>query len=125
MSTTFRSDRAAEAIRAAVTKAIREEVSDPRLNFVTITACEVTHDLGHAKVFYTILGDDEERQKAQAGFQSALPFLRSIVGQEVQLRSVPELSFRYDNSTDNAQRIEDILATLPELKKSEEKGERE
>lgn len=120
MSTTFRSDRAAEAIRAAVTKAIREEVSDPRLSFVTITACQVTHDLGHAKIFYTILGDDDERQKAQAGFQSALPFLRSIVGQEVQLRSVPELSFRYDNSSENAQRIEDILSSLPELKKSEE-----
>jgi ribosome-binding factor A len=120
MSTTFRSDRAAEAIRAAVTKAIREEVSDPRLSFVTITACEVTHDLQHAKVFYTVLGEEDARQKAQAGFQSALPFLRSIVGEEVQLRAVPELSFRYDNSTDNALRIEEILSTLPELKKSEE-----
>ena len=64
MSTTFRSDRAAEAIRAAATTIIREEVSDPGLGFVTITHCEVSQDLQNAKVFYTVLGDDDARMKA-------------------------------------------------------------
>ncbi len=115
MSTTFRADRAGEAIRMAVARLIRQEVSDPRLEPVTITAVEVTRDLGHAKIFYTVLGDEEAREAAQGGFESAMPFLRSRVGQEVPLRTVPELAFRYDMSTDNALRLDAIFASLPEL----------
>jgi len=119
MSTTFRSDRAAEAIRATVAKVLTEEVADPRLKFVTITACEVSHDLQNAKLFYTVLGDEEAREQAQQGFDRAKPFIRSRVGQEVPLRAVPELQFRYDRSADNAMRIDEILSGLPELKRDE------
>jgi ribosome-binding factor A len=115
MSTTFRADRAGEAIRMSVSRALRQDISDPRLEAVTITGCEVTRDLGFARVFYTVLGDDEARVEAQSGFDSAAPFLRSRVAEEVPLRVVPELSFRYDNSTDNALRLEQIFASLPEL----------
>ena len=115
MSTTFRADRAGEAIRMAVATAIRQDISDPRLESVTVTAVDVTRDLGHAKVFYTVLGDDEARAAAEAGFESALPFLRSRVGQEVPLRVVPELAFHFDRSTDNALKLEQIFAALPEL----------
>ena len=113
MSTTFRPDRAAEAIRAVLSKIIVEEVQDPGLGFVTITACEVSRDLQNAKVFYTVLGDEDARRRAQAGFERATPFLRSRLGQELVLRTVPEIIFRYDRSTDNAMRIEEILAGLP------------
>jgi ribosome-binding factor A len=120
MSTTFRSDRAAEAIRAAAANIIREEVHDPGLGFVTITACEVSRDLQNAKIFYTVLGGEEERLAAEAAFERAQPFLRSRIGEEIALRTVPEMLFRYDRSTDNAMRIEELLAGLPELKKDEE-----
>ena len=115
MSTTFRPERAAEAIRAAVTKILREEVQDPGLGLVTITACEVSRDLQNAKVFYTVLGDDDARQRASGAFERAHSFLRSRIGEEVALRTVPEVIFRYDRSTDNALRIEELLAGLPEL----------
>jgi ribosome-binding factor A len=115
MSTTFRPERAAEAIRAAVTKILREEVQDPGLGLVTITACEVSRDLQNAKVFYTVLGDDDARQRAAGAFERAHSFLRSRIGEEVALRTVPEVMFRYDRSTDNALRIEELLAGLPEL----------
>lgn len=120
MSTTFRSDRAAEAIRAAATKIIREEVSDPGLGFVTITTCEVSRDLQNAKIYYTVLGDANARERAQAAFDRARSFLRSRIGEEIDLRAVPEVMFRYDESTDSAMRIEAILAGLPELKKDDE-----
>lgn len=119
MSTTFRSDRAAEAIRAAATKIIREEVSDPGLGFVTITRCEVARDLQNAKVFYTVLGDAGAKERAQSAFNRAQSFLRSRIGEEIDLRSVPEILFRYDDTTDSAMRIEEILAGLPELKKDD------
>jgi len=120
MSTTFRSDRAAEAIRAAVARTVSQEIQDPRLRMVTITACEVSRDLQNAKIFYTVMGDEAARLDAQRGFESAAPFLRSRVGEEVPLRTVPEIIFRYDRSTENASRIEELLAGLPELQKKDE-----
>jgi ribosome-binding factor A len=120
MSTTFRSDRAAEAIRAAVSKALLIEVHDPRLSKVTITHVEVSRDLQNAKIYYTVLGEKEARDDAERAFQSAKPMFRSKIGEEVQLRLVPEITFRYDGGTDNAMSVEDILNSLPELKKSDE-----
>ena len=120
MSTTFRSDRAAESIRATIAAALNTEIQDPRLRLVTVTRVEVSHDLQNAKVFYTILGDDKVRLDAQHGFESAKPFLRSKVGAEVPLRVVPEIQFRYDGGTDNAMIVDEILNSLPELKKNAE-----
>ena len=125
MSTTFRPERVAEAIHEAVARVLSSEVSDPRLRTVTITRCEITHDLSFAKIYYTVLGDadkseDEARIEAAQAFTRATPFLRSRVGQEVVLRTVPEIAFRYDKGTENAQRIEELLAGLPELQKDKE-----
>ena len=118
MSTTFRPERAAEAIHEAVAQILRGEVSDPRLHDVSLTRVEITDDLSFARIFYTVR-DEEERDKAAQAFERATPFLRSRVGQEVQLRTVPELSFRYDKGLDNAARIEELLSGLPELKNGE------
>lgn len=117
MSTTFRSNRVAEAIRETVATALLGQIQDPRLAHVTITRCEVTPDLSYVKIYYTILGDEIKRDEAKQGFESATPFLRTQVGHEVPLRVVPELSFRYDEGIDNAMRIEELLSGLPELKK--------
>jgi hypothetical protein len=62
-----------------------------------------------------VLGDDDARQRAAGAFERAHSFLRSRIGEEVALRTVPEVIFRYDRSTDNALRIEELLAGLPEL----------
>lgn len=120
MATTFRADRAAEAIRMSVSKALREDVADPALQAATITRVEVTHDLSFARVYYTVLDDD--RKAVQAGFDRALPFLRSRVGEEVPLRSVPELRFDFDKGVENQMRLEEIFETLPELNKKSEDG---
>ena len=119
MSTTFRSNRVAEAIRETVATALLSQIKDPRLANVTITRCEVTPDLSYVKIYYTVLGDETKREDAREGFASATPFLRSQVGQEVPLRVVPELSFRYDEGIDHAMRIEELLSDLPELKKEQ------
>lgn len=115
MSTTFRPERVAEAVHEAVARVLAAEVSDPRLRAVTVTRCEISHDLSFAKIFYTVLGDEDARDEAARAFERATPFLRSRVGQEVVLRTVPELSFRYDKGTENAMRIDELLAGLPEL----------
>ena len=80
----------------SVSKALREDVADPALQAATITRVEVTHDLSFARIYYTVLGEVSERKAVQAGFDRALPFLRSRVGEEVPLRSVPEIRFDFD-----------------------------
>lgn len=121
MATTFRSDRAAEAIRMTVSRALREEIQDPRLQNVTITNVEVTHDLSFARIFYTVLAKDERaaQLEAESAFESATPYLRTKIGQAIPLRVVPELGFKYDRGIENAARLEEIFASLPELKKSD------
>lgn len=121
MATTFRADRAAEAIRMSISTALREDIQDPALQEVTVTKVEVTPDLSYARIYFTVMGDDQiaVRNEALAGFTRAMPFLRSRVGEEVPLRSVPDLGFKYDKGIENAMRLEEIFSELPELKKSE------
>ncbi|HEX9996538.1 MAG TPA: 30S ribosome-binding factor RbfA [Abditibacterium sp.] len=119
MATTFRADRAAEAIRMSISNALRQDIQDPSLQEVTITRVECTHDIAFARIYFTVMGDDQitARNEALAGFARAMPFLRSRVGEEVPLRTVPELGFKYDKGIENAMRLEEIFAELPELKK--------
>ena len=120
MATTFRADRAAEAIRMAVSKALREDIADPALQSATITRVEVTHDLSFARIYYTTLGDSAERGAAQAGFDRATPFMRTRVGEEVPLRSVPEIRFQFDKGVENQMKLEEIFSSLPELQQDSE-----
>ena len=105
----------------AVSTALREDIADPALQVATITRVEVTHDLSFARVFYTTLGGDEERRAAQIGFDRATPFLRSRVGDEVPLRTVPDLRFQFDKGVENQMRLEEIFSTLPELQDKSKK----
>lgn len=120
MSTTFRAERAAKAIQQSVAKTLLENIKDPRLASVTITRCEITSDLSYVRIYYAIHGGEAEREEAELAFDSATPFLRTQVGQDVPLRTVPELSFRYDEGIENTMRIDELLSNLPELKGEDE-----
>lgn len=88
------------------------EARDPRLAEVTITAAEVTPDLLQARVFYTVLGDAEQKAAAQAGLDRAAGFLRTQLAARIQLRKMPELIFEYDKSIAYGQRIDELLDQL-------------
>ncbi|HEX8465849.1 MAG TPA: ribosome-binding factor A, partial [Abditibacterium sp.] len=79
MATTFRADRASEAIRMSVSKALRQDIQDPALQDVTITKVECTHDISFARIYFTVMGEDQVkvRNAALAGFDRAKPFLRT------------------------------------------------
>ncbi len=107
-----RPDRVAEAIRQILSEAIAREVHDPGMGFVTLTRIKVSPDLQVARVFYTIIGDDKARQETRKALDRAAPFLRRIVGGQLQLRRVPELHFQFDESVAHQDRIERILIEL-------------
>lgn len=116
-----RTDRINELLREEVTLLVRNEVRDPRVGVVTVTAVETSPELDHAKVYVTMLGDDEEREDAMAGLQSAAPFIRSQLGKRLRMRRVPELHFTLDRVLDEAMRIEALLReALPEREEPSE-----
>jgi ribosome-binding factor A len=116
-----RADRVAEAIREEVAVFLRNEAKDPRISrLVTVTGCEVTRDLRHAKVFVSVMGTDAERAQTFEGLASVATHLRSRVGRALRLRLAPEITFRPDESIARAARIEDLLASI---KQPENRGD--
>lgn len=108
----YRAERAGAAIREALADAIRLQLKDPRVGFVTITGVDVTRDLSHAEVRVSVLGTEEERTAAIQGLQHARGFLRTHLAQTMSLRSMPELHFVLDRGLEHARRINAILAEL-------------
>lgn len=107
-----RSERISTLVREAIADALASEVSDPRVGFVTVTSVEVTRDLSLARVRISVMGDDEEKQKALEGVNSARGFIRSILARTLELRTVPELRFEMDSSLAHAARVDQILSSL-------------
>lgn len=109
MSTDFkRTDRIAEMMQRKLAQIIRQEVKDPRLpNFITISAVTVTKDLGHAKVYFTVLND--EAGMAEAILNAAASYLRSALARTLTLRTVPQLHFILDKSIEYGRHLSKLI----------------
>lgn len=106
--------RVDEAIREVIGEAVAADLKDPRVGFVTVTDVRTSADLRHARVYVSVLGAESERQASLDGLRSAHGFLQARVGSELRLRRTPELIFSYDDTTDKAMRVGELLdAELP------------
>ena len=111
MADNARAKRLADLIREVVAEKLHRGIKDPRLgSHVTVTDTRVTGDLREATVFYTVYGDDEERQAAAAGLESAKGVLRTAVGAAAGVKHTPSLTFVADALPENAKTIDDLLA---------------
>lgn len=104
-----RATKLAERIQEIVARMLDGRVKDPRLGFVTVTAVRVTGDLQHASVFYTVLGDEEERTASAAALESAKGLIRSEVGKQTGVRLTPTLEFVPDAVPETAASIAEAL----------------
>ena len=104
--------RVADQIRKELSELVARQVHDPGIGFLTITHVKMTPDLQHARVYYTVIGDDKARKDAQRALGRATGFLRRQIGSRVRLRTVPELTFFYDESIERQDRIERIMLDL-------------
>lgn len=112
MANQHRVSRLNEQLRREITDIVRNGVRDPRIGMVTVTDVSTTADLEHARVFVTMLGEDEERESTLAGLRAAAPFIRGELGRRLRIRHTPELRFEVDASLDHARRIEELLRTV-------------
>ena len=104
-----RTDRVAEQIRRDLSELIRSEIRDPRVQQVSLTAVEVTPDYAHAKIFYTALVAESERDALAQGLKRASGFLRHELSRVLMLRTVPELHFEYDTSVERGISLSSLI----------------
>jgi ribosome-binding factor A len=107
--------RVDEAIRQVIGDAVAADLKDPRVGFVTVTDVRTSPDLRHARVYVSVLGEGgasstpEQREASLEGLRSGHGFLQGRIASELRLKRTPALEFFYDDTTDRALRVEEIL----------------
>ena len=104
-----RTQRVGGQIQRELAQIIQQELRDPRLGMVTISAVEVSKDMTHAKVFITLMNPDQDVEATLKVLKKASGFLRRALGKRIMLRVLPELHFIYDSSIDEGMRISNLL----------------
>jgi ribosome-binding factor A len=115
--------RMSDLVRLHICELIEREINDPRVvdANITVTDVEVTPDTRYAKIFFSLIGDDEKKADAQRGLNSASGFLSRELGKRLRTRNTPHISFEFDESLERGDRMEQLF---DEIKKSEkEKAE--
>jgi len=103
-----RQRRIGDLIKREIARLLQEEAQDPRFTMLSITAVQVSKDYGNAKVFVTLL-DDENKVDIIKALNRAAGFLRFRLSQNVKLRGTPQLHFYFDERLERARRIEEFL----------------
>lgn len=117
----YRRERIAGELRDEIAQIVSRGLKDPRIGFVTVTRVEVSADLGHAKAFVSVLGDEKQRRESLAGLKQAQGFVRREVGRRIRMRVLPEIQFVYDKGVDAADRVARLLEEVGS--RGEEEGE--
>jgi ribosome-binding factor A len=110
MTTHSRPERVGQEIQAAIGDLLaRGMLRDPRIGYITITGVKVSPDLRVARVFYSMIGSEQERAETQKGLDAAKGFVRREVTSAVNLRVSPEIFFTFDESVGEGDKIDRLL----------------
>jgi len=101
--------RVDEAVRQVLSDAVAQDLQDPRIGFVTMTSVKTSQDLRHARVYVSVLGNETQRAATLAGLQSAHGAIQRRLARELRMKRTPTLEFLYDETTDRAMHLEEIL----------------
>jgi ribosome-binding factor A len=116
--------RVNELLREVIADEVAK-LKDPGLGFVTITGVDTSPDLRAARVYYSVLGEPEQREETQAALKRATSRIRAATGDQVRLKYLPTLDFEYDEAIERGLRMEQLLRNLGEEDEPHEGGAEE
>jgi len=112
MAENRRLKRYADLIKRSLGNIIEFKLKDPRKGFITLTRVKVSADLKIASVYYTVLGDESQKEQSQQVLKRSIPFLRTELKPFITSRWLPDLRFFYDDSMERADRINELLKKI-------------
>lgn len=121
----IRPERVAELVQREVTEILARHLRDPRVQGFNVTDVEVSPDLGYATVFVSTLETGETRARALKALDRAAPAVRHLLAPRLGLREVPEVRFRFDESLERGQRVEELLRKIHDGEVIEDEEEEE
>jgi ribosome-binding factor A len=116
---TARTKRIDALLREEISELVTREVQDPGIGFLTVTGVETAPDLGHARVWVSVIGSDAERTATLRALERAMPFVRRRLGERLRLKRIPELMVRPDPTVERGTRLMHIIQDLEEGKTPE------
>jgi len=111
-----RSDKVADLIQKEISQMLVRSIKDPRIGFVTITKVTVSEDCRFAKIYFSVPGPIEERERSMEGLNSARGYVRKELGRRIRLRYTPEIVFQFDPSIEYAIHMEELIHSIHQEK---------
>ncbi len=105
----IRMQRVNEAVKEVVSQTIVEELEDPRIGFVTVTKVQTSNDMKRAKIFVSIMGNEETKVQTLEGLASSHGLIQSRIASELKMKNTPTINFVYDETVDTMFRIDELL----------------
>jgi ribosome-binding factor A len=114
-----RAIRVGDVLLKELADLLMRRVRDPRVTGVTLTGIRVSNDLKHAKVYFSLIGDEQAIMEVQEGLESAKGFIRREIGQRMELKYVPDIVFKHDPSLATGERMEKLFQNMKAGRSSE------
>ena len=118
-----RTDRVGSQIQRELAQLVRDELNDPRLGMITIQAVKVVRDFSHAKVYFTVLGGEMGVAETSKVLKETAPFFRHELGHRLNIRSLPQLHFEYDESIEKGAQLSALIEQAVESDKKKHHDE--
>jgi ribosome-binding factor A len=101
--------RVNEAVREVLSAQLAAGLKDPRIGFVTVTGVETSPDLRNARVYFSVLGDEDARNEALEGLRHSRGFLQAQINTQLHMKRTPHLEFVYDTTSERAARLSRLI----------------
>ena len=118
-----RATRVASVLREVLSEILSTQLKDPSVGRITLSRVTVSDDLRHARIYFSMLGNQGDRAGTLEGLNRARGFVRAEIGKRMKLRFLPELEFIYDDSLDRADRINQLLKQVLPAEESKPESE--
>ncbi len=111
-----RSNKVAEELRKIISMIFLEDLNDPRVGFLTVTRIELTADLRFARVFYSVLGSEEQKASTIEALEENISFIKHLAVQRINMKYAMDMKFELDKSIEHSFQIDDILKKIKKEK---------